>query len=465
MDTIETACPQGKIRGNDLDGVYEFLGIPYAQDTGRFRYAGPAPTWDGTRDATQRPSVFPQKTHQIKVFGADGPVEMEQDENSFVVNVWTPGMDDAARPVIIWIHGGGWSEGSGSYPSSSGAVFARRQDAVFVTADYRLGALGNISLPGIADDNLAVHDCLAVLDWVQQNIAAFGGDPGNVCLSGQSAGAWMAITLAGLQAAQGKFSKLMLMSTPSPSLVATNDIAKLTQLLISKLGMQDNPAQLLETPVERIVEMTLEIERDYTSLGVAFTPYDDGQLETGKVFERAAELSGNVPLLDGVTKDEAAMMLCGARDQIDAMQPGQLGQMAGSILGSELGAVSAFYDERFPQDSSYDRAVRLVTDVMFAGPANQIASAFENSYGYRIDLESANPDLRACHCMDLPLLFGNMDVYANDPMLEGNDMEEIGRVSERFQASVGAFMRTGCPETEMTPSWPRFKAPEDRVHF
>lgn len=465
MQTIETTCPQGRIRGRDLGGVYGFLGIPYARDGGRFRYAQPAASWEGTLDATGIAGIFPQKTHRITVAGPEGPVEMEQTEDAYVVNVWTPGMDDAARPVIVWLHGGGWSAGSGCYPSSDGEVFAREQDAVFVTANYRLGALGNLSLPGIADDNLSVHDAISVLGWVQENIAAFGGDPSNVCLAGQSAGAWYAIALAGLQAAHGKFAKLMLMSVPTPSLISTRPAAQLAQELLARLGIQDDPEALYGMPVDRILEATQEMDAESGGTGVVFAPYDDGTLETAKVFERAAELSGDVPMLDGVTRDEAGMFAAPVKDMVEAAGMGQVSTILGKAIGSDPSAIMATYDAGFPDDSAYERLVRVVTDAMFIEPGNGLAAAFENSYGYVVELESANPAMRACHCMDVPLLFGNMDVQSQDPMLAGNDMDEVGKVSARFQASVNAFMRTGCPETDATPDWPRFEHGEDRVAF
>ena len=432
MHTTEARCAQGALRGNDAGEVLEFLGIPYAADGGRFEPARPAEPWDGVRDATRTALVFPQRAQDYALPGPDGPVAMRQREDAFCANVWTPALS-GARPVLLWIHGGRWSKGSGADPSNSGAELARAQDVVVVTVNYRLGALANLDLPGVCEGNLAVGDTLAALSWVHDNAAAFGGDPENITLAGQSAGAWHAAVLAGMPQADVLFAKLLLMSAPTPSVLAGRDTRTAARRLLEELGLADEPERIRDVEAGRIVTASAAVERAMGGSGMQFAPFDDETLRLDEVFSRAAAHSQEKPLLDGVTAQEASMFLAGPLAKL----PGPL----------------------------YRKAVDVGTKRMFTKANDELGAQWPGAFGYRVETGSANPRLRACHCADLPLLFGNLGVWAQDPLFAGTDMARLEEPSRAFQSAVGAFMRTGNPSCEARPNWRAFRSAADRVTF
>ena len=180
----------GELRGAHENGIAVFRGVPYAAaPIGELRFAPPqpAPPWQGVRDATQDGPIAPQGRSRLA--HVMGDFERPQSEDCLTLNIWTPAADAKKRPVLVWIHGGAFASGAGSLPWYSGERFAANGDVVVVSINYRLGALGFLCLPGVSDGNLGLLDQVAALRFVRDNIAAFGGDPDNVTVVGQSAGA------------------------------------------------------------------------------------------------------------------------------------------------------------------------------------------------------------------------------------------------------------------------------------
>lgn len=216
----------GAIRGIVEGGLAVFKGVPYAAPPvgpGRWRPAQPHPGWSGTLDATAYGPGSPQAVREDDpVLGGHGVPPF--DEDCLTLNVWTPGTDDARRPVLVWIHGGAFISGSGAMPNYSGETFARNGDLVVVNLNYRLGPLGLLSCAsddGAEHHNVWLTDQLAALRWVQDNIAAFGGDPGHVTVAGQSAGALSTAALAA-HAGDGRlFRRAILQSVPLAMPLAT----------------------------------------------------------------------------------------------------------------------------------------------------------------------------------------------------------------------------------------------------
>jgi len=209
----------GRIEGTHEDGVLVFRGIPYARPPqGALRLRAPLPPapWPGVRDAKAFGAAAPQTPGRLAAL-LGSPTETYL-EDCLYLNVWTPGTGAARRPVLVWLHGGAFSTGSGSQPIYRGARLAQRGDAVVVTVNYRLGALGYLHLPALGRDaeeasaNFGLLDQLEALAWVRENIAAFGGDPANVTLFGESAGAMSVGTLLGTPRARGLFSRAILQS-------------------------------------------------------------------------------------------------------------------------------------------------------------------------------------------------------------------------------------------------------------
>jgi para-nitrobenzyl esterase len=199
------ATTGGPVQGREKDGIFDFRGIPYAAPpVGELRFRPPQPVepWADVRDVTRFGPMAPQNQGAMEAMFGAPPRPM--DEDCLTLNVWTPGCDDAKRPVMVWIHGGAFLYGTGATPWYDGRTFARN-DVVLVTINYRLGALGFLHVDG--QGNNGILDQVAALEWVRDNIAAFGGDPGNVTAFGESAGAMSVGTLLGLPAAKGLFVK------------------------------------------------------------------------------------------------------------------------------------------------------------------------------------------------------------------------------------------------------------------
>ena len=206
---------QGKLEGDEQNGLFVFKGIPFAAPpVGARRWLAPEKpaSWTGVRDARRFGAVAHQNKMMLSALSAM-VVDGEQSEDCLTLSVWTPALDGKRRPVMVWIHGGGFTIGSGSQPIYDGSVLARRGDVVLVTVNYRLGPLGYLRLADVtggkiaASGNEGMLDQVAALEWVRDNIAEFGGDPGNVTIFGESAGGMSVGTLLAMPAARGLFHK------------------------------------------------------------------------------------------------------------------------------------------------------------------------------------------------------------------------------------------------------------------
>src|SRR5262245_31230804 len=313
MTTTRTA--QGLVEGSERDGILRFAGIPFAAPTtGGRRYRPPEPheSWEGVRSATACGPTAPQIDAMAAMFGAQPE---PQDEACLYLNVFTPAVDDARRPVMVWIHGGAFVLGSGSGPGYDGSSLARRGDVVVVSINYRLGALGFLHLAELSGDyassgNLGILDQIAALEWVRDNIAAFGGDPDNVTIFGESAGGMSVGTLLGTPAARGLFHKAIPQSgaahNASPAAHASEVTAQFLQA--ASLGGLDD---LLGLPVEAVVAAQQEFSnRFFTSIEaqlapggtvrLPFQPVVDGQMLDRRPIDNVARgNAAGVPVLIG----------------------------------------------------------------------------------------------------------------------------------------------------------------------
>src|SRR2546430_3183207 len=258
MTTVETTT--GAVQGRVKDGILDFRGIPYAAPpVGDLRFRPPQPVqpWSGVLDATHFGPMAPQNQGAMeRMFGAP-PRPM--DEDCLTLNVWTPACDDGKRPVMVWIHGGDFLYGTGATPWYDGRSFAR-DDVVLVTINYRLGAFGFLHVDG--QGNNGILDQVSALEWVRDNIAAFGGDPGNVTAFGESAGAMSVGTLLGLPAAKGLFVKAIPESGAAHSPRTAEQAEHLARIFLAELGIDTGPnagERLRDGPVERLLEVQSKV--------------------------------------------------------------------------------------------------------------------------------------------------------------------------------------------------------------
>lgn len=298
----------GTLQGRRVDGIDRFLGIPYAAPpTGDRRFRPPAPVepWDGIRAALDQPPSCPQPTRRPPGW----PQEHALDEDCLHLNLWTPGLDAAARPVMVWIHGGGYAVGSGTWPLYDGTALARRGDVVVITVTHRLGALGYLHLGDIAGEEFAASgnngmlDLVAALEWVRDNVAAFGGDPGNVTVFGESGGGAKISTLLAMPRARGLFHRATIQSGPGLRVLSERRATEAARSLLDELDITaENLSALWDLPAERFVESSSG------GLGrMAFAPVLDGTVIPTHPGDALAEgTAADVPLLIGCNRDEGA---------------------------------------------------------------------------------------------------------------------------------------------------------------
>ena len=255
---------QGQVEGSERDGVLRFAGIPFAKPPVgdlRFRPPQPADPWDGVRPATAFGDTCMQSASPIDALFGGQPEPTSED--CLYLNVWTPALDGAERPVMVWIHGGAFMMGSGSSAMYDGASFARRGDVVFVSLNYRLAELGFSQLAHLDESyagsgNCGILDQVAALEWVRDNIAGFGGDPGNVTIFGESAGGMSVGTLLGTPAAAGLFHKAIPQSGAAHNTVAAKVAAEVTDDLMTRLNAR-TVADLVAVPAADLLQPRADV--------------------------------------------------------------------------------------------------------------------------------------------------------------------------------------------------------------
>lgn len=274
-----TTCQQGDLQGIVEEDVLAFYDIPYGENRGRFQPVDEPLGWQGVRDATKPGPVFSQLRSRLASVNGTTPEELNQSEDAFRLNIWTS--DTSAKlPVLFWIHGGGFMTGGGALRWYHGHQLAASGKMIVVTVNYRLGALGNLYLPGVSEGNLALQDLLAALHWVQNNIAAFGGDPSAITIAGQSAGAWYSTVLMACKQAEGLFKQACLLSHPGSVQPLPQERARsLAEKLCNKLEIESSGEQLANIPIDQLLAAEIEVAKEIALLyevTLSFIPINDG---------------------------------------------------------------------------------------------------------------------------------------------------------------------------------------------
>src|SRR5438876_7691670 len=256
---IDVRTQQGVVRGRIVEGVVTFKGISYAAPpfgANRFQAPRPAEPWDGVREALSYGPTVPKPPY-FPPFDVLLPEPALPGEDCLNLNIWTPDPGGAGLPVMVWIHGGAFSNGSGAIPQYDGSRFAR-DGVVCVTINYRLGADGFLYLDdGIA--NLGLLDQVAALAWVQENIAAFGGDPNNVTIFGESSGGMSVATLMAMPRATGLFRRAIAQSGAGHHVISPATAQRIGQYLAEKLGVEPAREAIGTVPIKRLVQAQQEL--------------------------------------------------------------------------------------------------------------------------------------------------------------------------------------------------------------
>src|SRR5579871_857090 len=461
--TVEIA--QGKLQGIAKDGVLRFNGIPYARPpVGHLRWRMPQPPepWAGVRDASRFGNIAPQ------VESASGAVlggtPGTRSEDCLYLNIQTPACDGAKRAVMVWIHGGAFVTGASSVGTYNGKYLVPRGDIVLVTINYRLGAFGFLNLhdasggklPGTGAEGLA--DQIAALQWVKQNISAFGGDPSNVTIFGESAGGMSVGALLAAPGARGLFHKAIPQSGASDIGHARDKTAGIARLLLERMGLDSSDwAKLADAPWQLVLEAQKQLLAEPRATGsLPFAPTIDGALLPRRAIACVREGSAkNIPVMTGTTRDEWKLFTATAA-KLRLMDEAKLRRYTARLVGeTQAEAVLSAYAGGSP----FDRWNAVMTDHSFAIPAIRLVeaqSAHAPAFLYRFDWTSTflRGVLGSCHALELGFVFGTYSEKLAAAFFGAG--AKAASLSLAMMDAWTAFARTGRPVVSSGPEWPAY---------
>jgi para-nitrobenzyl esterase len=469
---------EGVFRGEELDGVVRFAGLPYAvaPDPAQPRFSPPAPPpqFSKVRDATTFGPVAPQPKAAPGFLPGEAA---DQDEECRTLNVWAPVGDHARLPVLVFVHGGAFISGSGSSRLYDGEHLARL-GAVVVTFNYRLGALGFLAhealeVPGFGCANWGLADQLAALGWVGANAQAFGGDPAKVTVFGESAGAMSVCDLLGMKKAAGLFQRAILESGAAlarPLQVASGATRRLARLL----GTPVSRPALASVPLDELLAAQQEVVASIDEgLGMPFAPAIDGGLLASYPEDQIAMGSpaGPIELLAGTNRDEFRFFtfLSGAANGLDdagleALVGGYLSSAGLTSRISPAEVIEVYRDARRARGEAVEPKALLEafgTDFIFRVPVMRLLDAHRRrggrTFAYLFDWPSpfAGGSLGSCHALELPFVFGSL----REPIVgvfSGNGADALA-LSEKIEQAWVRFAAAGDPSCELLGHWPAYE--------
>ncbi|WP_053685286.1 MULTISPECIES: carboxylesterase/lipase family protein [Streptomyces] len=463
----EAQLPTGRLRGALEGGVAVFRAVPYAAPPVgdlRWRPAQPHPGWSGTRDAAADGPSAPQMYAEggDPVLGGHGSPPF--DDDCLTLNVWTPAVDGAPRPVLVWIHGGGFVSGSGSLPGYSGETFARDGDLVVVSINYRIGPLGYLA-PDDDDEsrNPWLSDQIAALRWVNAHIAAFGGDPDRVTVAGQSGGALSTAALAGHPLTRGMVRRVILQSPPlGLDLPDPAAYRERTAAYLELAGAED-AAALRALPWQELIGAAGGLFARTMTWGYWPTPFlpvvDGTSLPTHPARALLDGAATDIDVMIGWTREEANFGFALDEGYADATRE-QVTDRIADTFGAEAAAdVYAAYARTRPGSRPVDVLMDLITDELFRVPAVRLAEARAAAgrpvWAYQFDLPTPahGGRLGAVHCLELPFVFDNFAQWEHAPFLAGLDPAVRDGLAYAMHRAWISFVRTGDPNHPDLPTW------------
>jgi len=468
MTTI-VETKDGSLQGVEEDGVTVFRGVPFAKaPIGALRFRPPQPTepWSGVRVCDTFGFVAPQPAGQA--MAGQGTPE-EQSEDCLHLNVWTPACDDGSRPVMVWIHGGAFVTGSGSGAFYRGHHLSARGDVVVVTINYRLGALGFLAHPDLTDEetgasgNWGLLDQVAALEWVQANIANFGGDAGNVTIFGESAGSMSVSCLVGSPRTQHLYSRAIAESGGPNGLPLDAATATAVQLC-GEAGVPD-VAALRDLPVDQVLAAQVALQAKAAESGntmVLAPTIDGGLLPEHPLSAIRSGVAKGKELLVGTNRDEMKLWVVGNRRLTggdEAFILSRLEHSFGADAGEALAAYKAARTDRGDDLTPIELWTAIESDRIFRLPSLRMAEAQAalgtDVYEYLFTWTSPAMGglLGSCHALEIPFVFGTLTTPGVE-LFTGAGPEALA-LSEKMQDAWIAFARAGNPSTDSL-QWPAF---------
>lgn len=451
---------KGKVRGYEDHGLQIFKGIPYAKAK-RFHAPEPMDPWEEVLDTTSYGYVCPL----LELGKPNGEILVPHrywvmDENCQNLNVWTPGLDDKKRPVMVWLHGGGFEAGSAiEQVAYEGENMAKYGDVVVVSINHRLNVLGYFDLSDFGEEyansgNAGMDDIIAALEWIHENIAAFGGDPDNVIVFGQSGGGAKVTTLLQMPAADGLFAKGINMSgVIGPVLADAEGSGKeMAEAMMKELGIT-TVQELEEVPYARLAEVYSKLRPQFRAAG----KYTGGCPHPNAFYAGTPEKHGFrkesavIPMMIGSVFGEFASFAPSAYDKHSMSTEEQE-----AVIVKEMGEERAekfldLFRKAYPDRAPLDL---LNLDFLFRAPVMQYirmrAALNDCTYSYLFDYDLPVDGGRTpWHCSDIPYFFHNTELV---PVTQEEGVTE--KLEAQIFDSVMAFARSGNPANPEVPEWP-----------
>jgi para-nitrobenzyl esterase len=482
----------GKIRGFKRNGVYIFKGIPYGASTaGARRFMPPVKPepWTGIRNTLQYGRICPYQDSAH--FDTNGKNLANSDEDAFVlhrgaaatvpgedclrVNVWTPEINAShKRPVMVYMHGGGFSAGSGhDLLSYDGESLARNHDAVVVNHNHRLNVYGYLNLGHLGGEeysssaNVGMLDLVAVLEWVRDNITTFGGDPGSVTIFGQSGGGGKVLVLMAMPAAKGLFHRAIVQSGPFLRSLSPDYSGRLAEMVLAELGLSKSQlSELQAIPVDRLsgaaVEAMKKMPRPKSSLRRTYGEYDWGPTVDGLIVPRhpfdpgAPEISAEVPLLTGTNLHEGVSGL--DRPDVSAMGAEELNRLVKEEFGDGSQPIIEAYRRDYPKATPFDLYAIIAAAPFRSAAFEQAmrkaalgkAPAYSYVYCWRTPVLDGRPG--PFHAAEIAFTFDNAEICDH---YSGGTTEALV-LSKQISTAWANFARTGNPNHNGLPHWPTY---------
>jgi len=457
----------GKVSGVTVGGIHIFKGIPYGAPTaGANRFMPPRKPepWSGVREAvayagrSPQAASAPQRPELATVWG---PIDtLPVGEDCLTLHVWTPGLDNGKRPVMVWLHGGAFSYGSANSPRYDSTNLARRNDVVVVAVNHRLNIFGHLDLSAVGGErfaqsgNVGVLDLVLALQWVRDHAARIGGDPGNVTIFGQSGGGGKVSALLAMPQAKGLFHKAIVQSGASVRFAERERTAQLADAVLKQLGVgKDQLDKLQALPIASLSEAIAPAQKTlpkprYPLLDrYNFGPVIDGKLLPAQPFDPGAPgVSDDIPVMVGGTKDESAIFL--APDNAvwnRTLTDADLHKRVEPIAGSATDPVLAYYSCCKPAANAAERLITATTasnfgvrSILLAERKAERAKAPVWMYDFAWETPAFDGKLKSCHSVEVPFVFDSLNVIG-----ERHHKPGAQAVADKVSKTWATFARTG----------------------